>query len=217
LIYLLTASFDKSSTPQFEDEQTQQPRSAMFTLWNLVADLIETQDQIQNQQQQIIDFYGKAGTTFPRLSCLMQLYINAMAILERVKDFVVFAEGDNQDLIINEDFVKNVDMIIKNDYYKYDKTYLSCTEVNQEVVDPMIFVQKEAILAAWSWYEHHLNIATKLFTIDHDFPSKSMIVPPSISSKQKTLKQLIMYLDFNIFPLSAISVKHPITEKTYVH
>ncbi|CAF2823323.1 unnamed protein product [Rotaria sp. Silwood2] len=67
---------------------------------------------------------------------------------------------------------------------------------------------------AWSWYEHHLNIATKLFTIDHDFPSKSMIVSPSISPKQKTLKQLIMYLDFNIFPLSVISVKHPITEKT---
>lgn len=217
MIYLLTASFDKPSTPQVEDEQTQQPRSAMFTLWNLVADLMETQDQIQHQQQQITDFYGKAGTTFPRLACLMQLYFNAMAILERVKDFVVFAEGDNQDLIINEDFVRNVDMIIKNDYYKYDKTYLPCTEVNQEVVDPMIFVQKEAILAAWSWYEHHLNIATKLFTIDHDFPNKSMIVPRSISSKQKTLKQLIMYLDFNIFPLSAISVKHPITEKTYVH
>ncbi|CAF2823290.1 unnamed protein product [Rotaria sp. Silwood2] len=186
---------DKPSTPQVEDEQTQQSRSAMFTLWNLVADLIETQDQIQNQQQQITDFYGKTGTTFPRLACLMQLYINATAILERVKDFVVFAEGDNQDLIINEDFVRNVDMIIKEDYYKNDKKYLPCTE-------------------AWSWYEHHLNIATKLFTIDHDFPSKSMIVSSSISPKQKTLKQLIMFLDFNIFPLSAISVKHPITEKT---
>ncbi|CAF1453595.1 unnamed protein product [Rotaria sordida] len=207
-------SFDKPLTPQVEDEQTQQPRSAMFTLWNLVADLIETQDQIQNQQQQVTDFYGKTSTTFPRLACLIQLYINAMAILERVKDFVMFAEGDNQDLIINEDFVRNVDMIIKKDYYKYDKTYLSCTEVNQEIVDPMIFVQKEAIVAAWSWYEHHLNIATKLFTIDHHFPSKSMIAPPSISPKQTTLKQLIMYLDFNIFPLSAISVKHPVTEKT---
>ncbi|CAF2823305.1 unnamed protein product [Rotaria sp. Silwood2] len=207
-------SFDKPLTPQAEDQQTQQPRSAMFTLWNLVADLIETQDQMQNQQQQITDFYGKTSTTFPRLACLMQLYINAMAILERVKDFVVFAEGDNQDLIINEDFVRNVDMIIKKDYHKYDKTYLPRTEVNQEIVDPMIFVQKEAIVAAWSWYEHHLNIATKLFTIDHNFPIKSMIAPPSISPKQKTLKQLIMYLDFNIFPLSAISCKHPVTEKT---
>ncbi|CAF3932192.1 unnamed protein product [Rotaria sp. Silwood1] len=207
-------AFDKPLTPQVEDQQTQQPRSAMFTLWNLVADLIETQDQMQNQQQQITGFYGKTSTTFPRLACLMQLYINAMAILERVKDFVVFAEGDNQDLIINEDFVRNVDMIIKKDYHKYDKTYLPRTEVNQEIVDPMIFVQKEAIVAAWSWYEHHLNITTKLFTIDHHFPSKSMIAPPSISPKQKTLKQLIMYLDFNIFPLSAISCKHPVTEKT---
>ncbi|CAF3569952.1 unnamed protein product [Rotaria socialis] len=213
---LLTASFNKPSTSQVEDEQTQQPRSAMFLLWNLVVDLLETQDQLQNQQQQITDFYGKTGTTFPRLACLMQLYINAMEILERVKHVVVFAEGDNQDLIINEDFVRNVDMIIKNNYYKYDKTYLPCTEVSPEVVDPIIFVKIEAILAAWSWYECHLNIATKLFTIDHDFANKSIIVHPLILSKQKTVKQLIMYLDFNIFPLSAISVKHPITEKMYV-
>ncbi|CAF4919206.1 unnamed protein product [Rotaria socialis] len=210
------ASFNKPSTSQVEDEQTQQPRSAMFLLWNLVVDLLETQDQLQNQQQQITDFYGKTGTTFPRLACLMQLYMNAMEILERVKHVVVFAEGDNQDLIINEDFVRNVDMIIKNNYYKYDKTYLPCTEVSPEVVDPIIFVKIEAILAAWSWYECHLNIATKLFTIDHDFANKSIIVHPLILSKQKTVKQLIMYLDFNIFPLSAISVKHPITEKMYV-
>lgn len=188
----------------------------MFLLWNLVADLMETQDQVQNQQQQITDFYGKAGTTFPRLACLMQLYMNAMEILESVKDFVVFAEGDNQDLIINENFVRKVDTIIKNSYYKYDKTYLPCTEVNQQVVDPMILVKKEAILAAWSWYEIHLHIATKLFTIDYDYTNKSMTVHPLIVSAQKTLKQLIMYLDFNIFPLSAISVKHPITEKTYL-
>ncbi len=217
MIPLFTASFDTPLIQQMEDEQTQQPGSAMFTLWNLVADLNEMQDQIQDQQQQIKDFYGKTRSTFPRLACLMQLYINAMVILERVKDFVVFAEGDNQDLIINEDFVRNVDMIIKNNYYKYDKTYLPFTQVNQKVVDPMIFVHKEAVLAAWNWYEHQLSIVTKLFTIDYDFPSKSMIVPRSISSKQNTLKQLIMYLDFNIFPLSAISVKHPITEKTYVH
>ncbi|CAF0917303.1 unnamed protein product [Adineta steineri] len=94
------ASFDKSSIVHVDDEQTQQPRSAMFILWNLIADLVETQDQIPNQQQQISDFYGKTNTTFPRLACLMQLYINAMEILERVKDLVVFSEGDNPEGII---------------------------------------------------------------------------------------------------------------------
>jgi hypothetical protein len=76
----LTASFDQLSTLQDDDEQTQQNRSGMFTLWNLIADLIETQDLKDNQQQQISDFYGKAGTTFPRLACLMQLYFNAIEI-----------------------------------------------------------------------------------------------------------------------------------------
>lgn len=51
-------------------------------------------------------------------------YIDATAILGRVKDFVVFVEGDNQNLIINDDFVRNIDMINKNNYYKYEKTYL---------------------------------------------------------------------------------------------
>jgi hypothetical protein len=213
---LFIVSFDQPSTPQDEYEQTQQPRSAMFTLWNLIADLIETQDQIENQQQ-IVDFYAKAGTTFPRLACLMQLYFNALEILERVKDSVEFAEGDNQDLIINDNFVKNVDAIIKKDYYKYDKSYLPSMEINQEVIHPMLIVQKEAIFAAWNWYEHHLNIAAKLFTIDPDFSNKATISRSSISLRSKTLKQLIMYLDFNIFPLSAISVKHPITGQTYVH
>ncbi|CAF4627832.1 unnamed protein product, partial [Rotaria magnacalcarata] len=68
------------------------------------ADLVETQDQKPNEQQQIIDFYAKAGTTFPRLACLMQLYFNVIDILERVKDTVIFVEGDNQDLIINDSF-----------------------------------------------------------------------------------------------------------------
>ncbi|CAF0877778.1 unnamed protein product [Adineta ricciae] len=208
------ASFDKSSMSQIETEQSQQNASGMFTLWNLIIDFKETQDQIPNQQQQIVDFYGKVNTTFPRLACLLQLYINAMVILERVKDFVVYAEGDNQDLIINEDFVRNVDMIIKADYHRYDKTYLPRTEVSREVTNPMVLVEKETILSAWGWYEHHLNIITKLFTIDYDFTPKPTIAPPTISFKQKTLKQLIMDLDFNIFPLSSISVKHPVTEKT---
>ncbi|UJR12557.1 hypothetical protein I4U23_016733 [Adineta vaga] len=81
-------------------------------------------------------------------------------------------------------------------------------------MNPMIIVQKETVLSAWGWYEHHLNVIKKLFTIDHNFQNKSTDIPPSISPKQQTLKQLIMYLDFNIFTLSSISVKHPITEKT---
>ncbi len=213
---MFTASFDQPSASQDDDEQTQQPRSAMFILWNLIADLIETQDQTENQQQ-IADFYAKAGTTFPRLACLMQLYFNALEILERVKDSIEFAEGDNQDMTINDNFVKNVDFIIKKDYYKYDKSYLPSMEMNQEVIHPMLIVQKEAVLAAWNWYEHHLNIAAKLFTIDPDFSNKTIIAPSSVSFKSKTLKQLIMYLDFNIFPLSAISNKHPITGQTYVY
>ena len=88
-------------------------------------------------------------------------------------------------------------------------------ETNREVGDPMIIVEKEAVVAAWKWYEHHLNIAATLFTIDPDFPTQS-IVAPSPTPRSKTLKQLIMLLDFNIFPLSAISVKHPSTGQTYV-
>ena len=210
------ASFSRPSTPHGEDEQTQQNGSAMFTLWNLIADLVETQDQKENQQQQIVDFYAKAATTLPRLACLMQLYFNSISILERVKDSVVFAEGDNHDSIINGNFVHSVENIIKKDYYKYDRTYLLRMETDQEVVGPIIIVEKEAVVAAWMWYEHHLHIAATLFTIDPDFPSKSIVAPSSTSFRSKTLKQLIMLLDFNIFPVSAISVKHPSTGQTYV-
>ncbi|CAF0950983.1 unnamed protein product [Adineta steineri] len=127
-------SLNKPPILQVKDEQTQQSRSGMFTLCNLIVGLVETQAQIPNQQQQITDFYGKNSTIFPRLACLMQLYIDAMAILERVKDFVIFADGDSQNLVINEDFVRNVDIIIKNDYYKCNRTYLPCTEVYQKAV-----------------------------------------------------------------------------------
>ena len=61
--FLFSASFNHPSTSQGEDEQTQQNRSAMFTLWNLIADLVETQDQKDHQQQQIVDFYGKSSMT----------------------------------------------------------------------------------------------------------------------------------------------------------
>ncbi|CAF3780170.1 unnamed protein product [Rotaria socialis] len=210
------AIFDQPSTPVDEDEQTQtqQNPSAMFTLWNLIADLVETQDQKQDQQQQIVDFYAKAGTTFPRLACLMQLYFNAIEILERVKNTVVFAEGDNHDMSINENFVNSVKSIIQKDYYAYNKTYLPCIEINQSSMDPIIIVEKEALIAAWKWYDHHLNIAAKLFTIDPEFPGKPLSISSSVLSRQKTLKQLIMLLDFNIFPVSSISVKHPVTGQT---
>ncbi|CAM4975240.1 unnamed protein product [Rotaria socialis] len=175
----------------------------------------ETQDLKSNEQQQISDFYATTGTVFPRLVCLMQLYYNASEILERVKDTIIFTEGDSHDLVINENFVNSVANIIKKDYHVYDKTYLPYTENNQVTMDPMVIVEKDVVIAAWKWYEHHLNIATKLFTIDHDFSNKSIIASSlSFSSKPKILKQLIMMLDYNIFPLSAISVKYPVTGQT---
>jgi hypothetical protein len=213
---IFPATFDLPTTSQGEDEQTQPHGSAMYTVWNLIPDLIENQDQNENQQQQITDFYAKAATTFPRLACLMQLYFNAIKILEQVKVFVIFAEDDNHDSVINDNFVRSVETIIKKDYYKYDKTYLPSMEMNQEVVDPMIIVGKEAVIAAWKWYEHHLDITVKLFTIDPDFSGKSVIALPLVSSESKTLKQSIMLLDFNIFPSAVISCKHPITGMTFV-
>lgn len=187
----------------------------MFTLWNLIPDLIETQDQNESQQQQIADFYAKAATTFPRLACLMQLFFNTMEILERVRESVIFTEGDNYDSIINERFIRSVEMIIKTDYYKYDKTYLPPMEVDPEVTEPMIIVGKEAVIAAWKWYEHHLSIAARLFTIDYGFSGKSTITRSLVSHEPRTLKQAIMLLDFNIFPIAVISCKHPITGMTY--
>ena len=81
----------------------------MFTVWNLIADLIESSDQNgDEQQQQITDFYSKAQATFPRLACMMQLYFNAMNILDEVHDTVIYAEGDNNEMKINENFVVNV-------------------------------------------------------------------------------------------------------------
>ncbi|CAF2150071.1 unnamed protein product [Rotaria magnacalcarata] len=213
------ATFQQISTSSGDNEQTQtqtpRDRSAMFTIWNLIADLIETQDLKPNEQQQISDFYAKAGTVFPRLVCLMQLYYNASEILERVKDTIIFAEGDSHDLVINENFVNSAANIIKKDYHVYDKTYLPYTENNQVTMDPMVIVDKDIVIAAWKWYEHRLNIATKLFTIDHDFSNKPITASSlSFSFKPKTLKQLIIMFDYNIFPLSAISVKHPVTGQT---
>ncbi|CAF2055847.1 unnamed protein product [Rotaria magnacalcarata] len=187
----------------------------MFTLWNLIADLIETNDQKDdNQQQQITDFYAKAATTLPRLACLMQLYFNSVKILDVVQDTLIYVEGDNSELIINENFVFGVQNIIKKQFYIFDKTYLPSDQSNQAAIDPMIIVQKDAVLAAWKWYEHHLNIATRLFTIDHLFCAKPIATYSSMSSQQKTLQQLIMLFDFNIFPLSAVTDKHPVTGQT---
>lgn len=213
-----SATFDQSSqfTSEHEQSQTQHHGSAMFTLWNLIADLVDSGDLLghEQQQQQIVDFYAKAGTTFPRLACLMQLYLNATEILHRVSETVVFAEGDNNDLAIAENFVTRVEYLIKSDYYTYDKTYLPADEIGQAVIEPMIIVGKDAVVAAWKWYEHHLIIARKLFSIDHNFSSLSVTRSSLLSSRQKTLKQSIMLLDMNIFPLSAITDKHPTTGQT---
>ncbi|CAM4833084.1 unnamed protein product [Rotaria magnacalcarata] len=217
LILSLTATFQQTTVVSGGDEQTQTQydRSAMFTVWNLIADLIEIQDLKPNEQQQILDFYAKAGAIFPRIACLMQLYFNAAEIFERLKHKVIFVEGDSQDLVVNENFVSSVANIIKIDYHVYDNSYLPYMEINQVAMDPIVIVKKEAVIAAWKWYEHHINIATKLFTVDHEYSSRSISVSSSsFTSKPKTLKQLIMMVDYNIFPLSTITVKHPVTGQT---
>ncbi|CAF3956621.1 unnamed protein product [Rotaria sp. Silwood2] len=81
-------------------------------------------------------------------------------------------------------------------------------------MDPMVIVEKEAVIAAWKWCDHYLNIASMLFTIDHEFSGKSIILSSTVSFRPKTLKQFIMLFDFNIFPLSAISAKHSVTGQT---
>ena len=215
-----SATFHQSSQPvsEYEQSQNQQQDSAMFTVWNLVADLVDSGDLHGNeQQQQIIDFYAKAGTTFPRLACLMQLYFHATDILHRVSETVVFVEGDNNELSINDNFLTRAENLIKSDYYKYDKTYLSGDETVQAAMEPMIIVEKAAVISAWRWYEHHLNIATKIFTIDYNFCGQSISRSSLSLSRQKTLKQSIMLFDFNIFPVSAITDKHPATGQTYVY
>lgn len=199
-----------------EDQSQQQQRSAMFILWNLVADLDEMQDSEENQQQQITDFYRKAGTIFPRLVCLFQLYINASQIFQKLRDNIQFAEGDHRDAYINDTFINHARNLITKDYLKFDKSYLTTTELKSGKLDPMVLVEKETVLKAWRWYEQHLKIAAKLFTIDYTFTSKTVTLPMTIKPQSKTLKQLIMTLDFNCFPVSAITVKHPVTGKTFV-
>lgn len=80
----------------------------MLSIWNLIADLVEANNQKENDQQQIVDFYGKAGTTFSWLVCYMQFYFNAAKILKWVAAYVVFAEGDSSNIMINEKFVIEV-------------------------------------------------------------------------------------------------------------
>ena len=137
------------SASEYDQSQNQQQDSAMFTVWNLIADLVDSGDLHGNeQQQQIIDFYAKAGTTFARLACLMQLYFHATEILHRVSETVVFAEGDNNELTINDRFLTAVDSLIKTDYYRYDRTYLSGDEMVQATMEPMIIVEKAAVISA---------------------------------------------------------------------
>ncbi|CAF2142974.1 unnamed protein product [Rotaria magnacalcarata] len=148
-----SATFQQTTVVSGGDEQTQTQydRSAMFTVWNLIADLIEIQDLKPNEQQQILDFYAKAGAIFPRIACLMQLYFNAAEIFERLKHKVIFVEGDSQDLVVNENFVSSVANIIKIDYHVYDNSYLPYMEINQVAMDPIVIVKKEAVIAAWKW------------------------------------------------------------------
>lgn len=217
-MFLSTAVFDEMVDSSAIDHQSQPSPdlSAMLSIWNLVADLVESNHLKENEQQQISDFYAKAGATFPRLVCLMQLYFNASWILDRLSEYVVFAEGDNSDLIINEAFVTQAESIIKNEFYVYDKTYLPMNENVQKSFDQMIIVQKEAVTAAWKLYEYHLKIANILFRIDYNFASKP-VACESILSRKKPLKELIMLIDFNIFPLSTVTDKHPTTGHTYVY
>jgi len=44
----------------------------------------------------------------------------------------------------------------------YDKTYLPLNAIDRNNIALMIIVGKPAVLAAWKWYEHHLNIVTTL-------------------------------------------------------
>ncbi|CAF5187850.1 unnamed protein product, partial [Rotaria magnacalcarata] len=148
---IILSTFQQTTVVSGGDEQTQTQydRSAMFTVWNLIADLIEIQDLKPNEQQQILDFYAKAGAIFPRIACLMQLYFNAAEIFERLKHKVIFVEGDSQDLVVNENFVSSVANIIKIDYHVYDNSYLPYMEINQVAMDPIVIVKKEAVIAAW--------------------------------------------------------------------
>lgn len=73
----------------------------------------------------------------------------------------------------------------------------------------MVLIEEDAVLPAWTWYGHSWDIAAKLFTIEPNFYGKLVVAP-------KTIKQMIMLFDFNIFPISTIPVKHLITGLTYV-
>lgn len=200
-----------------QDDQSQTDSSAMFTIWNLIADINESNDRnLDYQQQQITDFYARTSAILPRIACLMQLYFNATSILDEIRDTVVFAEGDVTELTINEGFLNSAKSIILNKFYVYDKTYVPLNAINRNNIAPMIIVGKPAVLAAWKWYEHHLNIVTTLFTINYSFNAKptNTTMPLSIAGQQKTLKQAIMLINFNIFPLATLTDKHPITGQT---
>lgn len=215
------AQFDGEILTEEEEEEKAQTQtqvrecsSAMFMVWNLIADLVETGYQNENEQQQIIDFYAKANSTFPRLACLMQMYMNACSIFDQIKDIISFDEGDSNDVPINERFIQKVEEIIKSQFHYYDKTYNSLNEFDHMNQIPLVIVGKDAVVAAWKWYEHYLNIASALFTIDYGFTSKVHKQNSSPSNRNASLKQLIMNNGYNIFPLSTITDKHPVTGQT---
>ena len=113
--HVIIAVFDQSYSVADEQSQfqSQNDHSSMYTLWNLIIDLNESNDQKLGQQQQIRDFYGKAAATVPRIACLMQLYYNSMSILNEVYETVVYSEGDDEDSTINEKFIERVQNIIR--------------------------------------------------------------------------------------------------------
>ena len=113
--HVIIAVFDQSYSVADEQSQfqSQNDHSSMYTLWNLIIDLNESNDQKLGQQQQIRDFYGKAVATVPRIACLMQLYYNSMSILNEVYETVVYSEGDDEDSTINEKFIERVQNIIR--------------------------------------------------------------------------------------------------------
>lgn len=92
-----TATFGQSSTSPNECDPTQLQHnpSAMFTLWNVIGDFIESNDQKGDQQQQTTDFYSKTAATLLLIACMMQLYFNTMSILNELHETVLYFEGDN--------------------------------------------------------------------------------------------------------------------------
>lgn len=64
---------------------------------------------------------------------------------------MIYVEGDNSELIINDSFLVSVQNIIKTNFCIFDKTYLPSDLSNQATIDPMITVQQNALLPVQKW------------------------------------------------------------------